>query len=286
MNAFFALVAPALVGCALIAPAARAQTSTTSPDTSAGAPAGTPSGAAPDPTLEARAWTFSFTTYLWVAGMDGSVTARGREADVDMSVGDAFDNLVDNFKLAITGHLEARHERLALFGDIAYISLEEDVERRVLGEGTLDTTQGFFELGAAYAIIDKPLPNHPSRRFLLEPLAGARLYYLDMELSFDSIDRSLGDDKVWIDGFVGLRSSVDVADRLAIFGRFDIGAGGSDLAWNAVLGADVKLGKHKRVSLLGGYRWLDVDYDDGSGDEKFEFDVLMHGPFLGLGFAF
>lgn len=242
---------------------------------------------APEPQLSsAPKWQFSFTTYLWVAGMDGDVTARGREADVDVSVADGFDNLVDNFKLAITGHLEARRDRLALFGDVAYISLEQDVERRILGEGTIDTAQGFFELGIGYTVIDEPLPNHPSRRFRLEPIAGARMYYLDMELSFDSIDRTFGDDKLWVDGFVGLRSSVDIADRLSLFGRFDIGAGGSDLAWNAVLGADLKLGKHKRVSLLGGYRWLDVDYDDGSGDNKFVFDVLMHGPFVGLGFTF
>lgn len=218
--------------------------------------------------------------------MDGDITVRGRDAEVDMSVGDSFDNLVDNFKIGITGHLEARHNRLAIFGDIAYIAFEEDVERQDIGEGSVETTQGFFELGAGYAIIDKPLPNHPSRRFLLEPIAGARLYYLEMELSFDSADGTLDNDKLWVDGFIGLRSSIDVADRLALFGRFDIGAGGSDFAWNAVLGADVKLGKHKRVSLLGGYRWLDVDYDDGSGDDKFKFDVLMHGPFMGVGFVF
>lgn len=231
-------------------------------------------------------WALSFTTYLWVAGMDGSTTARGREAEVDVSVADGFDNLVDNFKFGITGHIEARRDRLFLFGDVAFISLEQDVERRLLGDGTIETTQGFFELGAGYAIIDKPLPQHPERRFLLEPIAGARIYYLDMELSFDSIERTLGDDKLWVDAFIGLRSSVDLTDRLNLFGRFDIGAGGSDFAWNAVLGANFKLGKHKRVSLNAGYRWLDIDYDDGHGTSKFEFDVLMHGPFVGLGFVF
>ncbi len=236
---------------------------------------------------EPNAWKFTFVGYLWIPAMDGTITIRGRSADVSTSVSDTFDTTFDNFKMGLSGRVEARHDKLTVFGDMMYVALEDErVKHPALGEGEFEFDEGFFELGLAYAVIDKPIGGDESRRFRLEPLAGARIYYLDLELSFDDAAIKASGDELWVDGFGGLRASVDVAERLNLFGRFDIGAGGSDFAWNAVLGADLKLGKHKRISLLGGYRWLDVDYENGSGDSKFQFDVLMHGPFLGLGFTF
>jgi hypothetical protein len=239
-----------------------------------------------EPVLEADKWSISFTTYLWVPAMDGSLTVRGREADVDVSVGDSFENLVDNFKFALTGHLEARKDRLSIFGDIMYLATQDDVDRPIIGDGDIDVSQGFFEAGVAYAVVDNAVNENAARRFRIEPLAGLRLYYLDMEVNFDALSRNPGRDEMWVDGFLGVRTAIDLADRVSAFARFDIGAGGSDLAWNVILGLDAHLGKHKRLSVVGGYRWFDVDYDDGSGSNKFEFDVLMHGPFLGLGYTF
>lgn len=272
----------ALITAASIAPVTHAQPAPEG--TVASAPGS--SEATADPALVTDAWHISFTTYLWVPAMDGTLTVRGREADVDVSVGDSFENLVDNFKFALTGHIEARKDRFMIFGDIMYLATEDDVDRPIIGDGDIDVSQGFFEAGVSYAIVDNPINDNAARRFRIEPLAGVRLYYLDMEVNFDALSRSPGRDEMWVDGFVGARTSIDLAERLTAFARLDIGAGGSDLAWNVILGLDAHLGKHKRLSLVGGYRWFDVDYDDGSGSDKFEFDVLMHGPFLGLGFTF
>lgn len=239
-----------------------------------------------DPALVTDTWQLSFTTYLWVPAMDGTQTVRGRSADVDISISDSFENLIENFKFGITGHIEARKDRLILFGDIMYLATESDVDSTLLGDGDIEVAQGFFEAGVMYALVDNPVNDNSARRFRVEPLAGVRLYYMDMELNFDALSRQPGRDETWVDGFVGVRTTVDLADRLTAFARFDIGAGGSDLAWNAILGLDARLGKNNRLSVVGGYRWFDIDYDDGSGNEKFEFDVLMHGPFLGIGIAF
>ena len=37
---------------------------------------------------------------------------------------------------------------------------------------------------------------------------------------------------------------------------------------------------------LLGYRALDVDYEQGSGRTKYEYDVLQHGQVTGLTIAF
>ena len=39
-------------------------------------------------------------------------------------------------------------------------------------------------------------------------------------------------------------------------------------------------------SLILGYRWLDIDYSTGEGDELFTYDVLTQGPVVGVGFRF
>jgi len=40
------------------------------------------------------------------------------------------------------------------------------------------------------------------------------------------------------------------------------------------------------VGLWLGYRALGVDYESGSGANKFEFDAIMHGPIAGVSFYF
>jgi hypothetical protein len=42
----------------------------------------------------------------------------------------------------------------------------------------------------------------------------------------------------------------------------------------------------KDAKLFGGYRALSRDYQEDSGMDKFEWDVVMHGPILGLGITF
>jgi hypothetical protein len=37
----------------------------------------------------------------------------------------------------------------------------------------------------------------------------------------------------------------------------------------------------RKVTLVAGYRVLDIDYDEGSGTSRFVYDVLSHGPAFG-----
>jgi hypothetical protein len=40
----------------------------------------------------------------------------------------------------------------------------------------------------------------------------------------------------------------------------------------------------KRVGLLLGYRWLDIDYENT--DDLFVFDILQSGPMLAISYSF
>ena len=41
-----------------------------------------------------------------------------------------------------------------------------------------------------------------------------------------------------------------------------------------------------RSSLEFGYRWLDMDYKSGEGNQQFGYDMLTQGPVIGFGFRF
>ncbi|MGD8261465.1 MAG: hypothetical protein PVF14_20425 [Desulfobacterales bacterium] len=42
----------------------------------------------------------------------------------------------------------------------------------------------------------------------------------------------------------------------------------------------------KNARVLAGYRAVSQDYTDGSGRDKFQWDITMHGPILGLDTGF
>jgi hypothetical protein len=59
---------------------------------------------------------------------------------------------------------------------------------------------------------------------------------------------------------------------------------GSDFAWDAfgVIGYRFSLFGQENSGVIAGYRALSQDYTDGSGRDKFQWDVTLHGPILGL----
>ena len=91
--------------------------------------------------------------------------------------------------------------------------------------------------------------------------------------------------KKWVDPMFGLRWYWKFADKWALITRGDVGGfgAGSDFAWSA--GGVIDWRPWKHVGFLVGYRALYMDYEDGSGSEKFAFDATMHGPLLGVNFS-
>lgn len=227
-------------------------------------------------------WQIRLTPYLWIPAQEGDVTLKGVPASVDLGIGDTFDTITDNFNLALTFHVEVQRDDLAIFGDVMYLNLEtEDVQ---LPSTTADvrSEMGVFELGLAYRVIDVER-EAGSLGFALEPLAGVRAHYLSLEIDPRGASASSGDE-FWVDAIVGARAIVGLADGLNLRLRGDVGAGGSDFTWSALGGLEVRLSEGASLEL--GYRALDTDYSTGSGSNLFEYDVLLHGPYIGLTLRF
>jgi len=222
---------------------------------------------------------------LWIPAISGTVGVGDRRVDVNVTQGDAFDSLSD-LDAAFTLHAEASYGAVSLFLDAMYASFESDETTPALGRVRADVAQGLFEVGAAYRLLDLPLNDAKSVRLVLQPLIGVRVLSVDTELTI--FDPGLNPDasETWVNVIGGVRGRLSLFDdRVGIFGRGDFGYGtSSSTSWNAITGIDVALASW--CSLIGGYRWLGIDYSKEQAVGEFVFDVVQEGPFLAVEFRF
>jgi hypothetical protein len=63
---------------------------------------------------------------------------------------------------------------------------------------------------------------------------------------------------------------------------------GSEFTWQAIGGYGFAFGTYNGITFAGviGYRALSVDYAQGEGRQRYEFDMIQHGPILGISARF
>ena len=217
-------------------------------------------------------WEFSIAPYLVAAGMDGSITVKGIEADVDVP----FSDIIDNLDLALMAHFDMRNDHWVLMSDLFYVDLEGSADI-ALGTASVTVQQTLFEVAGGYRV---------SPVFTL--LAGARWVDLENRIRYtgEILDEDVSAGKSWIDPFVGVHLMAPLSQRWWFGARGDIGGFGvgSDLAWQAY--ADIGFRASKVVSIILGYRAIDMDYEDGSGRDLFRYDMMIAGPQIAVAFSF
>jgi hypothetical protein len=241
---------------------------------------------APQETSVFKGWTFDVAPfYLWLPALDGTVTVRGFSADVDLSVGDTLDLLFDSGKFVATGRAEARKGNGLLTLDLMYLNLEENTQTAIGAGVDLRFKQLLLEFGGGYHLGEWSLSGEGKPTLSVDFLGGGRFIHLDSGLTIENfvdVDRS----QDWLEPFLGGRLKVDIIDRLSVAVRGDIGGFGvgSHFTWSVatILAYQVS----QWISLGAGYRILDINYSEGTGSNKFQFDVQMRGPMLGFAVHF
>jgi hypothetical protein len=223
-------------------------------------------------------WKYGATLYLWGAGIQGDTTG-GAEVDI------GFDTLIGNLDMAFMGAFEARRDRWSFGADVIYLDVgandSAEVPVRLASGATgavnvaasVATTGWVINLTGAFNLVRTERAN-------LDVLLGAR--YLDLELDFDlglaaaqyAVRPEIVATQVTWDGVVGVKGRVILDGPWYLPYYVDVGAGESDLTWQAAggLGYAFDWGD---VTLL--YRHIDWEFGSDSALDNIAFS----GPLLG-----
>ena len=254
-------------------------------------PAATPSASAPPPADDTAStstesqfvespepqpesgWQNDLAVYFLLAGVDGTNTIKGQTVSLDAE----FRDIVDVFGGAAMLFYRGQSGRTGLQSDFIWVRVVQGVTNdRVVIDAELNEIiyglEGFYEVGSD-----------------VEVLFGLRTVWLHGQLGIEGpLGRPVegSDSRTWIDPIVGLQWRPELAKDLRLFTRLDVGAGMSDLTWQAAVMLSYRAAQS--VSLTGGYRVIGIDYDDADGGDNdvFAMDIRMSGPVLGAVFHF
>ena len=233
------------------------------------------------------AWRFDLKTWTWLMGLEGETGVGTLDVDVDADFGDVLS--ASDSLLGFSGRLEVGTGPLAGFVDGTWARIGAENRDGPGGVGRVDVTQelGVVDFGLMYRVYTGPLLGDAESvqgDTLIDVYGGARYITLGVELDPDGLPRR-SVDKDWIDPIVGIKIVQPLTERLDVEIWGDVGGFGasSDITWSAtaVVGFDFTLFNFPST-FYGGYRAVGWDYRDGSGVRAFKWDIIMHGPIIGI----
>jgi hypothetical protein len=225
-----------------------------------------------------KKWKFLIEPYVMFPSMTGETGVRDLPSvDVDANVSDIFSRLQFGAML----YLEAKTDKWAITSDLLYMSLKQDVTPNIIiNSGEVTAKQLGYELAGLYRILP-----------FWEAGVGMRLNSINSEVNIlrNTIGggtQSLGAglSRTWVDPIIITRFTHEIDNKWLFTVRGDIGGFGmgSDFTWQAQGYVGYRFSKLFQTSV--GYRAIGVDYDNGSGAERFRYDMTTFGPNIRFGF--
>lgn len=224
-------------------------------------------------------WGFLIAPYAMFPNMKGE-TGVGNlpTTSVDEDPSDVFSNLQFGAML----YAEVHDTSWAFSSDVLYMKLEADVapDSQVV-DGSAEVAQLGWELAAMRRL---------SSWFELGLAATYNKIDADVDIVVSALPSaptlSGGLDEDWIDPSIVMRATFPFGEKWQFQARGNVGGFGvgSDLMWQ--LQVDAVYRHSDRWQFALGYRVIDVDYDHGSGADRFVYDMTTFGPVLKVGFSF
>ena len=225
-------------------------------------------------------WEFQLAPYAWLAGQKGKVATLPLLPADDIDI-DFYDDVLGNINGALMLVGEARKGRFGLVMDVAYTDIEDEEPTTGPFFSTYRWRTKSWIVSAAglYRLAEQ-------ERAFLDVIGGIRYWSVDSELSLSAGligQREITNKEDWFDPIIGLKGLMPIGEsKFFVSGAFVLGGFGvgSDLMWDV----NINLGYQwtKGFSTTLGYRYLDVDYEDGD----FLYDVAQDGLVLGLSWRF
>jgi hypothetical protein len=216
--------------------------------------------------------------YLWFSGLNGNVGAAGFVAPVSVS----FSNVFSQLNIGLMTNLDVRRKRIGLATDLIFMSLSSDQKTSPIGNAFSGFTTNAKEVIVQPEVYGRVLE---SDRGSIDALGGVRFWRLDNSLSLlqgTLPPTNVGQTQSWADPTLGARFRLNLPKGCFANLKGDAGGfgAGSELSWQVYAGVGKEF--KKKYSMLLGYRYLFVDYENGG----FVYDVHMSGLIVGLGIHF
>lgn len=260
------------------------------------------------PQSENPAWRFSIMPYATIPiNIYGTNIVKGNQINYSAGLG----TILQYLQIAVSGRAEAWYGNLGLIADGYYTSLAgtgfEEYTRppglRATLVSNLTFIQGIYDFALTYHLGATPVafdPKKPSNQdfplIWFEPIVGTRLNQIDSTikttLSFDRLplvlENSFSKGRTWFEPLIGGKLGLQVSDPLTLWLRGDASgfglAGQTNISWNIFFGADWWVNRSLSLSLS--YRFYEIDYGNGTGDNAFRFNENFNGPTLAATFHF
>lgn len=226
---------------------------------------------------EPKAWKFTAAPYLLLPAMNGDVAVNGIPVDVSVSPGDILDNL--DFGMML--YFEATKDKWSFSFDLLYMDLGKKGSTPLASrEASVDIKQIGVTVNGLYRINN-----------WLEAGIGSRLNSVKTGVKIAEGDYILpGTDfsmtQTWFDPLIVTRLMTDLNEKWRLGVLMDIGGFGlgSDFAWQINPFVGYRISELFEIAMA--YRWLDMDYNNGSGTNYFLYDLTISGAELGFVFHF
>ncbi len=246
---------------------------------------------APDPKTPVEytpdTWEFGVAPYGFLTALDGSIAVGNLTAGFDMDFGD----ILNNLDFAAFVATAAKKGNFSIYNDFTYAGLSPGGAgpNGLYNQIDLELDMFIWNGVATYRIIE-------TEDFFLELGGGVRFMYLSTEISahsatlrnrpvlqritgLPSYANSTSVNHVW-DGVGALRFGYDFSDRWLLRGYGDVGAGDSDLTWQATVNVGYVV--NEGTTIFGGYRHLEYEVTQGN----LNMNMAFSGPQLGVAIKF
>lgn len=229
-------------------------------------------------------WDHSLAVYLWGASIEGS-TPLGTDISVD------FKTILDNLELAGMGSYQGRKGKWAVLADVIYMDLSGDKSINLVppagpGAGvnldaSLDMKSWVVNAAGGYNLYDDGEGTTTDFVFGLRYLDLTNDVALNLSVGSPDlgIPAAVSKSGDALDAIVGARGVISLGDRWFMPWGGNVGAGDSDLTWQAMAGIGYRASSWADIALTYRYlKWeLDADFVD---------DLVLSGPLLGVVFRF
>jgi hypothetical protein len=222
-------------------------------------------------------WHFRTAFNLWGAAISGTVGRDKTESDVDAGLGEIF----ENGTIGLEFQFEAGTGKWSILFDGMWMHMGDDAEASGGRDADFDGDFGFIDMAAGYEFKRFSVRG---KTVALDALLGFRWTSVDTSIQVKEGDLprpKRDDNRDFIDPYLGIRARSSLSEQFLLTGTATIGGVGigSDLFATGELMLEYRL--NDTWWLAGGYRVYYYDYDD-----NFQWNVTMHGPFIGIAARF